>query len=76
MPYGHIKIKLIFTKLPVEQGIGYALTFNIRGTGNICFRPFYSVLESGVGIVWKKNQILFPAAKVFLNAIEKQSAPS
>ena len=54
----------------VESGLGYAITLDklidTRNTGNLCFRPLTPRLESRLNIVWKKYQVFFPAAKLFL----------
>lgn len=55
--------------LMVESGIGYALGLDglIDATGNreLCFRPLEPRLESGLNIVWKKNQVFSKAAEIF-----------
>ncbi len=60
----------------VEAGIGYAVTLdklvNTMNNTNICFRPLSPKLESGLDIVWKKNQVFSPAAKLFLEKIHKK----
>ena len=60
----------------VEAGIGYAVTLdklaNTSEESNICFRPLYPKLESGLDIVWKKYQVFSPAAKIFLNKLEER----
>lgn len=61
--------------LMVEAGIGYAIGLdklvNISNESSLCFRPLSPKLESGLDIVWKKNQIFSPAAKYFLEKIKK-----
>lgn len=61
--------------LMVEAGIGYAIGLdklvNISNESSLCFRPLSPKLESGLDIVWKKNQIFSPAAKLFLEKIKK-----
>ena len=60
----------------VEAGIGYAVTLdklaNTSEESNICFRPLYPKLESGLDIVWKKYQVFSPAAKIFLTKLEER----
>lgn len=56
----------------VKSGIGYAVCLdkliNTRGS-SLCFIPLKPKLESGLNIVWKKNQIFSPAGKIFLNKL-------
>ena len=56
----------------VKSGIGYAVCLdkliNTRG-GSLCFIPLKPKLESGLNIVWKKNQIFSPAGKIFLEKL-------
>lgn len=60
----------------VEAGIGYAITLdklvNVTGSSNLCFVPLSPKLESGLDIVWKKNQIFSSAAKIFLKKIKEK----
>lgn len=61
--------------LLVEQGIGYAISLDkLLNTmdSNVCFRPLNPIVESGLDIVWKKYQVFSPAAKVFLNVLQKR----
>lgn len=57
----------------VEEGIGYAVTIdkivNTSSDSNLCFRPLEPRLESGLNIVWKKQQVFSAAAKTFLRQI-------
>lgn len=66
---------LVFNaSLLVEQGVGYVLTLDkLIDTMNnvVCFRPLKPPLQSNLDIVWKKNQIFSPAAKIFLEALKK-----
>ena len=60
----------------VEAGIGYAITLdklvNTSEESNLCFRPLSPKLESGLDIVWKKNQVYSPAAKIFLDKLNNK----
>lgn len=62
--------------LMVEEGVGYAVTLdklvNTTSNSQICFRPMEPKLESGLNVVWKKYQVFSPAAKVFLEALQKK----
>lgn len=59
----------------VKAKIGYAITLDkLVDTSNIselCFRPLYPKLESGLDIVWKKHQVFSPAAKLFLEKLKE-----
>lgn len=58
----------------VKAGIGNALTLdklaNTSSESELCFRPLAPKLESGSDIVWKKDQVFSPAAKLFLNKLQ------
>ena len=60
----------------VRAGIGAAVTLdklaNTSQDSDLCFRPLSPRLESGLDIVWKKNQVFSPAAKLFLDKIMKK----
>lgn len=60
----------------VKAGLGYAITLdklvNTSEESELCFRPLYPKLESGLDIVWKKNQMFSTAAKLFLDKLEKK----
>ena len=60
----------------VKAGVGCAVTLDkLADTSNeseLCFRPLYPKLESGLDIVWKKYQIFSPAAKLFLDKLYKK----
>lgn len=60
----------------VDAGIGYAITLdklvNTTDVTNLCFIPLSPKLESGLDIVWKKYQIFSPAAKLFLEKLQKK----
>lgn len=59
----------------VESGMGYAVALdklaNTSVESNICFRPLSPKLESGLDIVWKKNQVFSRPAKIFLEKLEE-----
>ncbi len=58
----------------VKAGLGYAITLdklvNTSDESELCFRPLYPKLESGLDIVWKKHQVFSPAAKLFLDKLK------
>ena len=60
----------------VSEGVGYALALDglidVTGNNNLCFKPLYPTLKSGLNIVWKKYQVFSPAAKVFLTKITQE----
>lgn len=60
--------------LMVESGVGYAITLdnlaNTSETSELCFRPLNPRLESGLNIVWKKQQVLSSAAELFLEKLQ------
>lgn len=59
----------------VEAGVGYAVTLdhlaNTSATSDLCFRPLFPRLESGLNIVWKKYQVFSPAAEIFLDHLKE-----
>lgn len=59
----------------VKSGLGYAITLdklvNTSVESELCFRPLKPKLESALDIVWKKNQIFSPAAKLFLEKLHE-----
>lgn len=61
----------------VKAGIGYAVTLdkliNTSKSDGIIFRPLSPKLESGLDIVWKKNQVFSPAGKIFLERLQTKS---
>ncbi len=70
---------LIFNAaLLVEAGVGCAIAIdkllNVTGGGNLCFLPLSPRLESGLDIVWKKNQVFSPASRIFLERIRQRFA--
>ena len=60
----------------VKAGVGYAITLDkladTSKKSDLCFRPLYPKLESGLNIVWKKYQVFSPAAKLFLEKLHKK----
>lgn len=66
---------LVFnTVLLPEQNIGYVIKLDKlveTMDSNVCFRPLSPKLESGLNMVWKKNQLFSPAAKIFLEALKE-----
>ncbi len=61
--------------LLAEQGVGYVLTLDKLVDdmkADVCFRPLSPKLEAGLDIVWKKNQVFSPAARVFLKALRQK----
>ncbi|GAB1154319.1 LysR family transcriptional regulator [Paenibacillus illinoisensis] len=58
----------------VEEGVGYAISLhkivNTSPESNLCFRPLEPKLESGLSIVWRKNQLFSAAAGRFLEEIQ------
>lgn len=57
----------------VKAKIGYAITLaglvNTEGS-DLCFKPLYPKLESGLNVVWKKYQVFSPASKIFINKLK------
>lgn len=60
----------------VKAGLGYAITLdklvNTSEESELCFKPLNPKLESGLDIVWKKNQIFSPASKLFLDKLKEK----
>lgn len=60
----------------VKAGIGYAITLDklvdTSKDSELCFRPLYPKLESGLDIVWKKYQVFSPPAKLFLEKLKER----
>lgn len=54
----------------VESGLGYAIAIDkLINNENLCFRPLAPQLQSGLNIIWKKNQIFSKAAELFLETL-------
>lgn len=65
---------LVFNaSLFVEEGLGYALTFdkliNTSGSSPLCFRPLSPKMEATATIVWKRYQVFSKASEVFLQRL-------
>ena len=62
--------------LMVEEGVGWAVALdkllNFSGSSELSFRPLSPRLESGLNLVWKKNQLFSPAAELFLDRIRRR----
>ena len=62
----------------VKAGVGNAISLdklaNTSKESELCFRPLVPRLESGLDIVWKKQQVFSPAAKLFLNKLHEKFA--
>ena len=60
----------------VKSNIGYALTLDklihTSENSNLTFRPLSPKLESKLNIVWKKNHLFSPAAKLFLERLKEK----
>lgn len=60
----------------VDAGIGYAVSLDkladTSEQSSLCFRPLSPKLESGLDIVWKKNQVFSPAAQLFLTKLKEK----
>ena len=60
----------------VKEGMGYALSLDKlidnMNNENICFVPLKPKLESGLNIVWKKNQEFSRASKIFLERLNNK----
>ncbi|GMA08690.1 LysR family transcriptional regulator [Tetragenococcus halophilus subsp. flandriensis] len=58
----------------IEEGIGYAFTFdkliNTSGDSRLCFRPLEPKFETGLYLVWKKDQLFTKAAQTFLEQMK------
>lgn len=61
--------------LMVEEGLGCAVGIdgivNTGGESNLCFRPLSPILESGLNVVWKKERLFSPAARLFLRKLKR-----
>ena len=55
----------------VRQGVGAALGFDLGAFyEDVCFIPMKPMRETGSVVVWKKNQALPDAAKMFIEHIK------
>ena len=59
----------------VEAGVGYAITIdkiaNTTESSSLCFRPLRPQLDSGLNVIWKKNQVFSAAAELFLERLRE-----
>ena len=59
----------------VEAGVGYAITIdkiaNTTESSSLCFRPLEPQLDSGLNVIWKKNQVFSAAAELFLEKLRE-----
>ena len=59
----------------VEAGAGYAITIdkiaNTTESSSLCFRPLWPQLDSGLNVIWKKNQVFSAAAELFLEKLRE-----
>ncbi len=62
--------------LLVEEGGGYAITFNniirIDDKSPLCFKPLFPKLEDGVHIAWKKYHLFSKQAEKFLDLLKEE----
>ena len=60
----------------VREGMGYAFALDRlidnMPSNDICFLPLKPKLESGLNIVWKKNQEFSRTSKIFLDKMNKE----
>ena len=59
----------------VEAGVGYAITIdkiaNTTESSSLCFRPLEPQLDSGLNIIWKKDQVFYAAAALFFKKLRE-----
>lgn len=59
----------------VEAGVGYAITIdkiaNTTESSSLCFRPLEPQLDSGLNIIWKKDQVFSAAAALFFKKLRE-----
>lgn len=62
--------------LLVEEGGGYAITFNniihIDDKTSLCFKPLSPKLEDGIHIAWKKYHLFSKQAEKFLDLLKEE----
>ena len=58
----------------VKAGVGTAITLDklVDTSNELRFIPLSPKLESGLDVVWKKYQVFSPAAKIFLDKLQKK----
>lgn len=66
--------------LMVEDGIGYALTFdkliNTSGDSPLCFRPLIPKTAIHGSVIWKKYAIFSPAVQTFMDILLRNVEPA
>lgn len=59
----------------VEAGVGYAITIdkiaNTTESSSLCFRPLEPQLDSGLNIIWKKDQVFSATAALFFKKLRE-----
>lgn len=59
----------------VEAGVGYAITIdkiaNTTESSSLCFRPLRPQLDSGLNVIWKKDQVFSAAAELFFKKLRE-----
>ena len=59
----------------VEAGVGYAITIdkiaNTTESSSLCFRPLEPQHDSGLNIIWKKDQVFSAAAALFFKKLRE-----
>ena len=59
----------------VEAGVGYAITIdkiaNTTESSSLCFRLLEPQLDSGLNIIWKKDQVFSAAAALFFKKLRE-----
>ena len=59
----------------VEAGVGYAITIdkiaNTTESSSLCLRPLEPQLDSGLNIIWKKDQVFSAAAALFFKKLRE-----
>ena len=59
----------------VEAGVGYAITIdkiaNTTESSSLCFPPLEPKLDSGLNIIWKKDQVFSAAAALFFKILRE-----
>ena len=70
---------LVFNaQLLVSQGAGYLITYagllNNANQAALTFRPLTPTLSEPITLIWKKNTVLSPVARLFLRRLRQQIA--
>lgn len=59
----------------VEAGVGYAITIDkiadTTESSSLCFRPLRPQLDSGLNVIWKKDQVFSAAAALFFKKLRE-----